>query len=191
MEMRAILEKDKENYTYDRKQMYEAFKLRNPEGADGSIRILSERTVYRIMKELGISHRPRRKPNGITKADRAARKSKNLIQRNFRYDMPFSKCVTDITAIPARDGKLYVSAIFDYFDGSVLGFGLCMRDNMRAGLCVQTVENACRAYPALWGAVLHSDRGSQYTSETYRKMLARHGILQNMNSDGGRCHDNA
>lgn len=41
------------------------------------------------------------------------------------------------------------------------------------------------------GAVLHSDRGSQYTSEAYRKTLARHGILQSMNSDGGRCHDNA
>ena len=188
-EMRAILEEDKENDTYGRKRMYEALRLRNPEGADGSIHIPSERTVYRIMKELGISHRPRRKPHGITKADRAARKSGNLLQRDFRSDTPLRKCVTDITEIPARDGKLYVSAIFDCFDGSVLG--LCMRDNMKADLCVQTVENACRAYPALRGAVLHSDRGSQYTSEAYRNALAEHGILQSMNSDGGRCHDNA
>lgn len=156
-EMRVILEEDKENDTYNRKQMYEALTW----DADGNIP--SERTVYRIMKKLGISHRPRRKPNVIRKANRAARKSKNLIQRNFRSDTPFRKCVTDITEIPVRDGKLYVSAIFDCFDGAVLG--LCMRDNMRAELCVQTVENACMAYPALRGAVLHSNRGSQYTSE--------------------------
>ncbi len=188
-EMRAILEEDKENDTYGRKRMYEALKLRNPEDVDGSIHIPSERTVYRVMKELGICHRPRRKPNGITKADRAARKSENLLRRNFRTDTPCKKCVTDITEIPAKDGKLYVSAIFDCFNGEVLG--LCMRDNMKANLCVQTVENACRAYPALRGAILHSDRGSQYTSEIYRKTLARYGILQSMNSDGGRCHDNA
>ena len=188
-EMRVILEEDKENDTYGRKRMYEALKLRNPEDVDGSIHIPSERTVYRVMKELGICHRPRRKQNGITKADRAARKSENLLRRNFRTDMPCKKCVTDITEIPAKDGKLYVSAIFDCFNGEVLG--LCMRDNMKANLCVQTVENACRAYPALRGAILHSDRGSQYTSEIYRKTLARYGILQSMNSDGGRCHDNA
>lgn len=188
-EMRRILSEDKENDTYGRKRMYEALRLRNPEGTAGSLPIPSERTVYRIMKELGISHRPRRKPNGITKADRAARKSDDLLRREFRADAPLRKCITDITEIPAKDGKLYVSAVFDCFDGAVLG--LCMQDNMEASLCVQTVERACLAYPGLRGAVLHSDRGSQYTSGAYRKILERHGIRQSMNSDGGRCHDNA
>ena len=188
-EMRRILSEDKENDTYGRKRMYEALRLRNPEGAAGSLPIPSERTVCRVMEQIGIRHRRRRKPNGITKADRAARKSDDLLHRDFRADAPLRKCVTDITEIPARDGKLYVSAIFDCFNGEVLG--LCIRDNMKAGLCVQTVENACRAHPALRGAILHSDRGSQYTSEAYRKALARHGLIQSMNSDGGRCHDNA
>ena len=188
-EMRAILAEDKENDTYGRKRMYEALRYRNPEGEEGSIPLPSERTVYRIMQQLGISHRPRRKPNGITKADRAARKSEDLLHRQFRADAPFKKCVTDITEIPARDGKLYVSAIFDCFDASVLG--LCIRNHMKADLCIQTVENACQSHPSLRGAILHSDRGSQYTSEAYRKTLARHGLVQSMNSDGGRCHDNA
>lgn len=64
-------------------------------------------------------------------------------------------------------------------------------DNMKAELCVQTVENAVRAYPELRGAVLHSDRGSQYTSEKYRKTITKYGFVQSMNSAGGRCHDNA
>lgn len=96
---------------------------------------------------------------------------------------------TDITEIPAKNGKLYVSAIFDCFDVSVLG--LSMDDNMRAELCVKTIENACGGYPDMRGAVLHSDRGSQYTSEKYRFAIAGFGIIQSMNSAGGRCHDNA
>ena len=47
------------------------------------------------------------------------------------------------------------------------------------------------AYPMLRGAILHSDRGTQYTSELYRNAINKYGILQSMNSAGGRCHDNA
>ena len=66
-----------------------------------------------------------------------------------------------------------------------------MADNMKAELCVQTVENVVRAYPELKVAMLHSDRGSQYTSEKYRKTITKYGFVQSMNSAGGRCHDNA
>ena len=62
---------------------------------------------------------------------------------------------------------------------------------MKATLCEQTLDNACRAYPMLRGAILHSDRGTQYTSELYRKAINKYGILQSMNSASGRCHDNA
>ena len=89
----------------------------------------------------------------------------------------------------AKDGKLYVSAIFDCFDSSVLG--LAMESNMKATLCEHTLDNAYLAYPDLRGAIVHSDRGTQYTSETYRKALAKYGIIQSRNSAGGRCHDNA
>ena len=183
--MRAIVSEDECNDTYGRIRMYQALLLKQPEG----IRIPSERTVYRIMEETGLSHRPKRKPNGTTKADREARKSDDLLKRDFRSAEPLKKCVTDITEIKAKDGKLYVSAIFDCFDGAVLG--LAMDTNMKAGLCRRTLANAVRSYPALRGAIIHSDRGSQYTSETYRKAVTKYGILQSMNSAGGRCHDNA
>ena len=84
---------------------------------------------------------------------------------------------------------MYVSAIFDCYDSAVLG--LAMDDNMRAGLCVRTLKSAAAAYPALRGAIVHSDRGSQYTSGAYREAVEKYGIRQSMNSDGGRCHDNA
>lgn len=62
---------------------------------------------------------------------------------------------------------------------------------MRAELCVRTLDSAAAAYPGLRGAIIHSDRGSQYTSGAYRAAVEKHGIRQSMNSDGGRCHDNA
>lgn len=55
---------------------------------------------------------------------------------------------------------------------------------MKAALCRQTFENAVCSYPALREAVIHSDRGTQYTSETYRKAVHKYGILQSMNSAG-------
>ncbi len=183
--MRAINDEDECNDTYGRIRMYKALLLKQPEG----VNLPSERTVYRVMDEIGLSHRPKRKPKGITKADREARKSEDLLRRDFRSDKPLTKCVTDITEIKAKDGKLYVSAIFDCFDSGVLG--LSMDANMKANLCTHTLDNAMTAYPSLRGAIIHSDRGAQYTSETYRNAIAKYGIMQSMNSAGGRCHDNA
>ncbi len=87
----------------------------------------------RVMTAIGITHRPNRKPNEITKANREARKSDDLLKRDFKADKPFSKCVTDITEVKAKNGKLYVSAIFDCYD--LTAVGLSMDDNMRAKPC--------------------------------------------------------
>ena len=97
-----ILSEDECNDTYGRIRMYQALTLRQPE----NVEIPSERTVYRIMEEIGISHPPKRKPNGITKADREARKSDDLLKRDFHTEKPLTKCVTDITEMKGSDGKL-------------------------------------------------------------------------------------
>ena len=183
--MKEIASEDEYNDTYGRLRMYQALCLKQPEG----VSIPSERTVYRVMEQIGLSHRLKRKPNGITKADREAMKSDDLLKRDFHSDAPLKKCITDITEIPASNGKLYVSAIFDCFDLSVLG--LAMETTMKADLCIHTLESALTAYPALEGAIIHSDRGTQYTSEAYRQTIRKYHIHQSMNSAGGRCHDNA
>lgn len=183
--MKEICSEDECNDTYGRIRMYQALLLKKPDG----LHIPSERTIYRVMDQIGLSHHPKRKPNGITKADREAMKSDDLLKRDFHSDAPLEKCVTDITEIKAADGKLYISAIFDCFDLGVLG--LAMETKMKADLCVHTLQNALTAYPSLEGAIIHSDRGTQYTSENYRQTISRYGIRQSMNSAGGRCHDNA
>ena len=172
-----ILQEDECNDTYGRERMHKALLLKYPD-----FEIPSETTVYRVMTAIGITHRPNRKPNGITKADREARKSDDLLKRDFKADKPFSKCVTDITEVKAKEALI---------ESRLTAVGLSMDDNMRAELCDATVENTAAAYPEFCGAVLHSDRGSQYTSASYRAMLSEYRVKQSMNSAGGKCHDNA
>lgn len=124
--MRAIAPEDECNDAYGRIRMHQALLLKQPEGT----RIPGERTVSRIMEEIGLSRRPKRKPNRITKADREARKSDGLLERDFTSAEPLKKCVTDITETKAKDGKLYVSAIFDCYDAAAIG--LAMDTNMKA-----------------------------------------------------------
>lgn len=111
------------------------------------------------MKKIGFVHSPKLKSNVITKADREARKSDDLLKRDFRATRPLEKTVMDITEIKAKDGKLYVSAIFDCHDSAVLG--LSMGTNMKASLCISILRNAVNTYPSLKGAIIHSDKGAQ------------------------------
>ena len=69
--------------------------------------------------------------------------------------------------------------------------GLAMADHLRAELCCETLKTASLRYPEIRGAIVHSDRGSQYTSAAYRAAIPKYGIVQSMNSAGGICHDNA
>ena len=118
--MLDISREDECNDTYGRIRMYQALQLKQPD----RVPIPSERTVYRVMEEIGLTHKPKRKPNGITKADKEASKSDDLIKRNFTAEKPLEKCVTDMTEIKASDGKLYISSIFDCYDLAISGLAI-------------------------------------------------------------------
>lgn len=148
---------------------------------------VSRRTIYRAMKESGLLHR-RRRPRGITKATTEIQDKENIIKRDFSAESPMKKLLTDITEIQCFDGKLYVSPVMDCFNGEIVA--LEMRDNMKKELCIDTVRQLKANCPNLKGAILHSDRGSQYTSEAFRKELKKIGIIQSL-SGTGHCFDNA
>ena len=186
--MLKIHNEDEYNDCYGRERMYMALMQKKIAG-DISIDIPCEGTVRKVMDAIGLIHKPHRKPNGITKADREARKSDDLLKRDFSAEKPLEKAVTDISEVKGSDGKVYVSAIFDCFD--LMPLGLAIEDNMRASLCCHTLENAKKSYTDINGCIIHSDRGSQYTSTEYRAAIQKYGIIQSMNSAGGRCHDNA
>jgi len=85
------------------------------------------------------------------------------------------------------DGKLYISPVLDCFDGQIVG--LSMADNMKKELCIESFEQACKRHRAS-GMIIHSDRGSQYTSHKFREILTKYKAVQSM-SGTGRCYDNA
>lgn len=148
---------------------------------------VSRRTVYRVMKERGWLHK-KHIPHGITKSTTEIQEKENLLKRDFSAEQPLRKFLTDITEVQCADGKLYVSPIMDCFSGEIVA--LEMRDNMKKELCIDTVRQLSQLCPNLNGAVLHSDRGSQYTSAAFRAELAHCGLTQSL-SGVGHCFDNA
>ena len=148
---------------------------------------VGKRRISRIMKENGWLHERKRRPKGLTRATTEIQEKENLIKQDFTSDQPYQKLLTDISQISCRDGKLYISPIMDCFNGEIIS--LVMRSNMRKELCIDTFNAAAKRFP-LNGAILHSDRGSQYTSEAFREKLINAGVLQSL-SGVNHCFDNA
>jgi transposase InsO family protein len=147
---------------------------------------VSKRTVYRAMSALGYIHK-RHIPHGITKATTEQQEQENIIKRDFTSIEPNTKYLTDVTEISCSEGKLYISPVLDCFNGEIVS--LEMRDNMKKELCVATVNKLKKAKSGKT-VILHSDRGSQYTSEMFRKTLKKKGFTQSL-SGTGHCYDNS
>ena len=148
---------------------------------------VGKRRISRIMKENGWLHERKRRPHGLTKATTEIQEKENLIKQDFTSDQPYQKLLTDISQIQCADGKLYISPIMDCYNGEILS--LCMRNNMKKELCIDTVNAAILRY-RIKGAILHSDRGSQYTSEAFKNTLKSNGITQSL-SGVDHCFDNS
>ena len=179
MEIRKILDEHPDNDNYGADRIRLALQQKGI--------CVSKRTVYRAMQESGWLHR-RRRPHGITKATTEIQEKENLLKRNFHSEVPFRKFLTDISEIQCADGKLYISPVMDCFSGEIVAME--MRDNMKKELCIDTIRQLHNLCPDLTGAILHSDRGSQYTSEVFRRTLRHYGIQQSL-SGTGHCFDNA
>ena len=180
VEIRKITDEHPDNSNYGTERMRIALKQAGIE--------VSKSTVRRTMKEMGLIHK-RHTPHGITRATTEIQERENLIKRDFRAKKPLQKLLSDITEIQCSDGKLYVSAVLDCFNGEILA--LSMDNNMKKELCIATVNQLKQIYgKRLDGAIFHSDRGSQYTSDAFKKTLAAAGMIQSL-SGAGHCFDNA
>lgn len=142
---------------------------------------------YRLCRDNNLLHR-RKTPRSITKRNPEEQLSEDLIQRDFKAAEENSKWLSDITEVKCVDGKLYLAAILDCFDGAIVGMSIAR--HKRAELCVSALKSAIGRYGKKHGLILHSDRGSQYTSHEYREHLAKYQVLQSMGRTGS-CYDNA
>ena len=180
VEIQEVLDEHPDNDNYGVNRMTTALKQKGIH--------VSHRTVYRAMSEMNILHR-RRTPHGTTKATTEIQDRENLLKRDFKAEKPLQKLLSDITEIQCSDGKLYVSAVLDCFNGEILS--VAMDNNMKKELCIRTVKELESLYgKKLVGAIFHSDRGCQYTSGAFIETLKEAGLIQSL-SGTGHCFDNA
>lgn len=142
---------------------------------------------YTVCRDNGLLTK-RRKPRGLTKSDPRAQASEDLVKRDFTSAAPNAKWLTDITEMRCRDGKLYLCAVLDCFDAAIVGFS--MDDNMKTPLCTAALNAAVARYGHRKDRIIHSDRGSQFTSHLFRQTLESKGFQQSMGRTGS-CYDNA
>lgn len=146
-------------------------------------------TVAKVMREAGLAGRtPRRFVPRTTDASHAHPIAPNALDRQFAAGGGDPAWVSDITYIPTREGWLYLAAVMDLRTRRIVGWA--MADHMRATLVLDALHMALARTDAAAGLVHHSDRGVQYASGEYRRLLASRGITCSM-SRTGNCYDNA
>ena len=113
----------------------------------------------------------------------------DLVRRRFQADEPDRLWLTDITEHPTREGKVYLAAVLDVFSRRIVGWSIA--DHLRSELVVDALEMArWRRDPLPGETVVHSDRGSQYTSWAFGQRLRAAGLLGSMGRVGS-AYDNA
>jgi transposase InsO family protein len=112
----------------------------------------------------------------------------NLLKRNFKVDRPNKVYVGDITYIRTDEGWLYLATVIDLFSRKIIGQKMSGR--MTKDLVIGALLSALKARGYPQGVIVHSDRGSQYASNEYKRILKQHNLLGSM-SKKGDCWDNA
>jgi transposase InsO family protein len=146
-------------------------------------------TVASIMKERGIRSRMSRKFRIMTTDSRHDNPiAPNTLDRQFKADLPNQKWCTDITCVSTGEGSLFLAAVIDLHSRKIVGWS--MKEHVMSDLCEDAMWMALGRRQPGEGLLHHSDRGVQYASSDYRKILIERGIEISM-SRKGNCHDNA
>jgi transposase InsO family protein len=145
------------------------------------------------MREAGIAAKTRRKFRQTTDSNHSMPVAENVLDREFDPEEPNTRWCADITYIPTREGWLYLAVVEDLFSRRIVGWS--MDKTMTSRLVVDALEMALARRLSLRGSsssglVAHSDRGSQYAGEHYRRRLREERIACSM-SRRGDCWDNA
>jgi putative transposase len=150
--------------------------------------IYDPKTVAESMRRQGLRAKARKKFKATTNSNHNLPVAPNLLAQDFTAERPNTKWVSDITYLWTDEGWLYLATVIDLFSRRVIGWALSER---------MTADLACEALTmALWrrrmprGVMVHSDRGSQYCSRDYQRLIKKHGLLCSMSAKGN-CYDNA
>lgn len=144
--------------------------------------------VRRLMRDQQlVAKQPRRFRPRTTVSDNS-KASPNLLKESV-VNAPKTTLVGDITYLPLADGRwCYLASFQDRVSKRIAGWKVS--DRMTDDLVIDALDKALTRGLVSYGGIIHSDRGSQYSSCRFRRLLARHGLRQSM-SGRGNCYDNA
>jgi putative transposase len=148
----------------------------------------SRKRVARLMKKAGIQAKMKKRFKVTTRTNPKAEPAPNLLQQDFCSLKPNQRWVADITYVDTGEGWLYLAAVMDLFSRRIVG--LAMSDRMTADLVSDAVKQAIIHRQPGADLMHHSDRGCQYTSFSFQKLLKKNHIMVSM-SGTGNCFDNA
>ncbi|MDB2550914.1 IS3 family transposase, partial [Rickettsiales bacterium] len=143
---------------------------------------ISRRRIGKLMAIAELTCKTKRKFKVTTDSRHNKPISPNLLNRNFDVIYPNKYWVGDITYIPTSEGWLYLATVIDLYSRQIIGWS--MADNMRSKLVNDALTMAIWKRKPKKGLVWHSDRGSQYASDSHRNILKDHGIIQSMSKKG-------
>lgn len=148
----------------------------------------SRERIRRRMCHLGLKAIHKRQFKNTTDSGHNKPVSPNLLQQNFDMTRLDEAWVGDITYIRVGQKWLYLAVVIDLYSRKVIGWSMDKR--MKADLVCDALKMALhnRSYPK--GVIMHTDRGSQYCSKSYQKLIKKHALLCSM-SGKGNCYDNA
>ena len=142
------------------------------------------------MRTQGLVARQKRRRRGLTRPDKSAPVTADLIRRDFTASRPDEKWCGDFKQINTLEGPVYLGTVEDLFSRRILGFALS--DTYPTAELAQAAVNMAVAIRGgnVGGVIFHADRGSQYTAEAFTKACRRLGIVQSMGRVGSAL-DNA
>jgi transposase InsO family protein len=149
---------------------------------------ISRRRIGRLMTRAGLICKTKRKFKVTTDSKHHQPLSPNLLERQFNVEKPDQTFVGDITYIETQEGWLYLAVVIDLYSRQVVGWSMDKR--MKAKLVNDALLMAIWKRKPAQGLIWHTDRGSQYASDSHRAILKQHRIEQSM-SRKGNCWDNA
>ena len=144
--------------------------------------------IAHIMRAQGWRAKAAKKFKATTNSNHKLPVAPNLLQQDFSAQQPNQKWVSDITYIWTEEGWLYLAVVMDLYSRMIVGWSMSAR--MTSSLVIDALQMAIWRRKNPQGVILHSDRGSQYCSHDYQKLLVDHGFICSM-SKRGDCYDNA
>jgi transposase InsO family protein len=153
------------------------------------VRVGKER-IRQLTRQEGIQARSKRKFRvTTTDTNHDHPVAPNLLNRNFAVEKPTMDWTGDITYIATEQGWLYLTVVIDLFSRRIVSWS--MQSPMERSLVIDALEMAyLQRCPDADKAIFHSDRGSQYASDDFRRVVNMYGLTQSM-SRRANCWDNA